>query len=59
MEHQNIINLLDNQTTLPFKSRTKKWVGINDDLCVICCAKSQIKFKTSILKSRFCLYNNS
>ena len=29
MEHQNIINILDNTATQPKKFRTKNWVEIN------------------------------
>ena len=31
IEHQKIINLLDDATTKPSKFRPKKWVDINDD----------------------------
>ena len=31
MEHQKIINLLDNTPNQPTKFRTKNWVEINDD----------------------------
>ena len=30
MEHQKIINLLDNTSNQPTKFRTKKWIEIND-----------------------------
>ena len=31
MEHQKIINLLDNTSNQSSKCRTKKWVEINDE----------------------------
>ena len=31
MEYQKIINLLDNTTNQPSKSRTKYWIEINDE----------------------------
>ena len=31
MEHQKIINLLDETTNQPFKFRAKNWVEINDE----------------------------
>ena len=50
MEYQKIINLLDNTQNQPSKFRTKNWVGINDDSRGRYNTKSQIKFKTSMLK---------
>ena len=51
MEYQKIINLLDNQ---PSKFRTKNWVEINDESIGTYNTNSQIKFKTTILKSSLC-----
>ena len=51
MEHQKIINLLDNTSNQPTKFRTKKWIEINDEERGICNTNSQIKFKTSMLRS--------
>ena len=56
IEHQEIINLLDNQTTQPSKFRIKKWVEINDDSRRTYSTNSQIKFKTPMLKSNLCDY---
>ena len=33
MEHQKIINLLDNTSNQSSKFRTKNWLEINDDSC--------------------------
>ena len=57
MEHQNIINLLDNTPSQPTKFRTKKWIEINDDSCRTYNTNSQIRFKTSILKTSLCDYS--
>ena len=60
MEYQKIIHLLDIISNQPFKFKTKKWVGINDDDARgIYNTNSQIKFKTSMLNSRLCNYSYS
>ena len=51
MEYQKIINLLDNRPNQPSKFRTKNWIEINDDARRTYNTNSQIKFKTSMLKS--------
>ena len=58
MEYQKIINLLDNTPNQPSKIRTKSWIEINDDSRGTCNTNSQIKFKTSMLKSRLCDYSD-
>ena len=59
MEYRKIINLLDNIPNEPCKSRTKKWVGINDCLHRTYNANSQIKLKTSMPKSSLCNYSDA
>ena len=59
MEHQKIINLLDNQTTEPSKFRAKNWVNINDDSRGNYDINNQIRFKTSLLKSSLCNYSDA
>ena len=59
MEYQKIINLLDNTPTQPTKFRTKKWLEINDDSRGSYNVNSQIKFKTSMLKSHLCDYSDA
>ena len=54
MEYQKVINLLDNTPNQPFKFRTKIWLEINDDARGTYNKNSQIKFKTSMLKSSLC-----
>ena len=51
MEYQKIINLLNNAASQPTKFRTKKWVEINDNSRGTYNTNSQIKFKTSMLRS--------
>ena len=59
MEYQKIINLLDNTPNQPSKFRTKNWVEINDDARGTYNTNSQIKFKTSMLKSSLCDYSDA
>ena len=59
MEYQKIINLLDNTSNQPSKFRTKKMVEINDELRGTYNANSQIKFKTTMLKSSSCDYSDA
>ena len=54
MEYQKIINLLENTPNQPSKFRTKNWVEINGESCGTYNANSQIKFKTSNLRSSLC-----
>ena len=54
MKYQKIMNLLGNTPNQPTKFRTKNWVEINDDGHRTYNANSQIKFKTSMLKSILC-----
>ena len=58
MEHQKIINLLDNQTQ-PSKFITQKWVKMNDEPKGIYSINSDISFKTTMLKSSLCDYSNA
>ena len=59
IEYQKIINLLDNTPNQPAKFRTKNWVEIHDDSHGTYNTNSQIKFKTSMLKSSFCVYTDA
>ena len=51
MEYQKIANLIDDASNLPSKLRTKNWVEINDESRGTYNINSQIKFKTTMLKS--------
>ena len=59
MEYQKITNLFDNASSQPSKFRTKHWVEINDESRGGCSVNSQIKFKTTILKSSLCNYSDA
>ena len=59
MEYHKIINLLDNTTKEPSKFRTRKWVEINEDSRGTYNTNSQIKFKTTMLKSSLCDYSDA
>ena len=56
MEYQKIINFLDTTPNEPSKFSTKYLVEISDNLRGTYNTDSQIKFKTSILKSILCDY---
>ena len=57
MEYQKIANLIDGASNQPSKFRTKNWVEINDELRVTCNINSQIKFKSTMLRSSLCDYS--
>ena len=60
MEYQKIVNLLDNnKSNQPSKFRTKNWVEINDESRGTYNVNSQIKFKTTMLKSSLCDYSEA
>ena len=58
MEYQKIINLSENTPNQLSKFRTKNWVNINDESCGTYNVNSQIKFKTSMLRSSLCNYSD-
>ena len=59
MEYQKIANLIDDASNQPSKFRTKNWVEINDESRGTYNVNSQIKFKTSMLKSSLCNYSDA
>ena len=59
MEYQKIANLIDDASNHPSKFRTKNWVEINDELRGTYNVNSQIKFKTTMLKSSLCDYGDA
>ena len=59
MEYQKITNLLDSTSNQPSKFKTKNWVEINDEPRQIYDANSQIKFKTTMLKSSLRDYSDA
>ena len=59
MEYQKIANLIDNTSNQPSKFRTKNRVEINDESRGTYNVNSQIKFKTTMLKSSLCDYSDA
>ena len=59
MEYQKIMNSLNNATNQLTQFRTKIWIEINDDARGTYNKVNQIKFKTSMLKSRLCHYSDA
>ena len=59
MEYQKIANLIDDTLNQPSNFRTKNWVEINDESRGAYNDNSQIKFKTTILKSSLCDYSDA
>ena len=59
-EYQKIANLIDDNTlNQPSKFRTRNWVEINDESRGAYNVNSQIKFKTTMLKSSLCDYSDA
>ena len=56
MEYQKIANLLDSASNQPSKFRTKNWVEINNESRRVYTTGSDIKFKTTMLRSSLCDY---
>ena len=59
MKNQKIANLIDDTSNQPSKFRTKNWVEINDESRDTYNVDSQIKFKTTMLKSSLCDYSDA
>ena len=59
MEHQKIINLLDNTPNRPSKFRKRNWVEINDESSRTYNTYSQIKFEPTMLKSHLNDYSSA
>ena len=59
MEYQKIANLIDRTSNQPSQFRTKNWVEINDESRGTYNVNSQIKFKTTMLKSSLCDYSDA
>ena len=57
MEYQKIANLIDDTSNQPSKFRTRNWVEINDESRGAYNVNTQIKFKTTMLKSNLCDYS--
>ena len=60
MEYQKIANLIDRDTSRePSKYGTRNWVEISDESRGAYNVNSQIKFKTTMLKSSLCDYSGA
>ena len=59
MEYQKIANLIDDTSNQPSKFRTKNRVEITDESRGAYSVNSQIKFKTTMLKSSLCDYSDA
>ena len=60
MEYQKIANLIDDDASnQPSKFRTRNWVEVNDESRGAYNVNSQIKFKTTMLKSSLCDYSDA
>ena len=59
MEYLKKANLLDDASSQPSKFKTKNWVEINNESRGTCNVNSQIKFKTTMLKSILCDYSDA
>ena len=57
MEYQKIINLLDDKTNQPFKSRSRNWVEINYEWKGKY-DSSNIRLKRSVIRSDSCDYSD-
>ena len=59
MEYQKMVNLIDDASNQLSKFRTKNWVEINYESRGPYNVNSQIKFKTTMLKSSLCDYSDT
>ena len=59
MEYRKIVNLLENTPNQPTKCRTKILFEINNNSRGLNNTKSQIKFKTLMLRWRLCDYRDA
>ena len=59
MEYQKVINSLDNMSNQLFKSRTKNWIEITDQSRGVYNTNSDIRFKTTTLKSSLCDHSDA
>ena len=59
MEYQKIINFLDNTSNQLSKFRTKNWIEISDQSRRVYNTNSDIRFKTTMLKSSLYDYSDA
>ena len=58
MENQKMINLVDNTLNYLSKFKTKNWTEVNDHSRGNYNTNSNIRFKTTMLKSNLCDYSD-
>ena len=59
MEYQKITNLPENTSSQLSKFRTKNWIEINDQSRRVYNANSDIRYKTTMLKSSLCNFSDA
>ena len=59
MAHRKIINLIDNTPNQLSNFRTKNWIEISDQSRRVYNINSDIRFKTTMLKSSLCVYSDA
>ena len=59
MEYQKIINLLDNTPNQLSMFRTKNWIEINDQSRGVYNTNTDIRFKSTLLKSSLWDYSDA
>ena len=59
IEYQKITNLLNDESNKPSKFRIRNTVEINDEARGAYSTNKQIKFKTAMLRSSLCDYNDA
>ena len=59
MEYQKIINLLDNKPNQLSMFRTKNWIEINDQSRGVYNTNTDIRFKSTLLKSSLWDYSDA
>ena len=59
MEYQKIANMIDDESNQASKFRTRNWIKRNDESRGTFNVNSQIKFRTTMLKSSLCDYSDA
>ena len=59
MEYQKIMNLLNDESNKPSRFKTGNWAEIIDEARGTYSRNKQIKFKTSMLRTSLCDYNDA
>ena len=59
MEYQKITNLPENTSSQLSKFKTKKWIEVNDQSRRVYNTNSDIRYKTTMLKSSLCIFSDA